>query len=668
MHRLRALLVGGAAAFAAATAYAGAPDACAGDPQIDAVVAAIFADADACDANMDDAISGADLAAAIEVRALPACPRDGASLALAIDNRSGGAGAAVTLSGELIEPSCRTRNLDRSYFAELECAGDPNSPCAVVDGLTPGLWRHRSQSGRDRGLQLQYRKTLLIADAVPERLQFTVFASVLTIDSFANAGDGSLRNALQSAAALPKPLLIRFHDLVFPAGVPTVIGLDFQLTTLATDDVTIDGTDELGDVGNRIVDARGLPFGVLSITGARNRIIGLGFRNAGGSNRDVVQISGAAAGGNAIERCIIDGSANGDGVSVDAAAGADVVNVVRDCEILGADDKGVKVTTGARARVETSWVHHNINGGVQATLGGHLETVENLIEDNSGGSAQNGMSIQGFDPISGSSTLMSQGDVVRRNGANGATVRGFALAEIRDGYLAANESSGLRVFNDLGTPAVALAEGTALVCNQVDGAAVADGSRLDLGGGDLGSVGNNALTQNNLPEGAANLRNATENVVSALNSQWEHCGTETTCNDAEIAADDLSDGGQRTIFSPAQAHRALQPPIVTRVSPAKGRAGELLRIYGLRFNAIDGHFDEQQCEDVVGRNRCVPLRGNCVRIGGIAAPVEAVTPTMLVVRWPLTCVSPVPLAVTTDQGSTGLTSETLTVCTAAAGD
>jgi hypothetical protein len=352
-------------------------------------------------------------------------------------------------------------------------------------------------------------------------------------------------------------------------------------------------------------------------------------------------------------------------VSIDDGAGSDfdeTVNVLRDCEISGALDKGVKVTSGAHVRVEGSRIHDNVNGGVQSTLGGNLETSENVIEHNGGGTAQNGMSVQGFDPLSGASRLFSRGDIVRGNGANGATVRGYALAAIRDGYLAANGSSGLRVFNDVGEPAAGWAEGTTFACNRVDGAVAADDSRLDLGGGELGSRGNNALTQNNLPEGGANLRNATQNIVNAVNNQWEHCGGGMTCDDASIAARDLNDHGLRTVFTPSQAQRSLQPPLVTRVSPGKGRVGELLRIYGLRFNAIDGHSDETSCQDVQGRNRCIPLRGNCVRIGGVAAPVEAVTPAMLVVRWPITCVEPVPLVVTVDHGSIGLSSQPFTVC------
>ena len=99
-----------------------------------------------------------------------------------------------------------------------------------------------------------------------------------------------------------------------------------------------------------------------------------------------------------------------------------------------------------------------------------------------------------------------------------------------------------------------------------------------------------------------------------------------------IAAYDISDHGALTVFAPAQAHRNGRAPAVTGVRPSKAMAGELLRILGSGFNVIDGHAADSTCPDVARRNRCVPQRGNCVRINGVPAGVEAVTPTMLVVR------------------------------------
>jgi len=309
-------------------------------------------------------------------------------------------------------------------------------------------------------------------------------------------------------------------------------------------------------------------------------------------------------------------------------------------------------------------VHDNANGGIQATLGGHVQTRNNLVEHNLGSTAQNGLSVNARDDnvlATVSSELHSSGDISRGNGANGLSVRA-SMAQVRDGYFATNATSGIRVFNDVGAPASALIEGTSAVCNGVDGATVANTSSADFGGGELGSTGNNAFTQNNLPSGGSNLHNATTMVVDAINAQWEHCGPNTTCNDDAIAAFDLADHGTHTPFTPSQAHRSLQPPLITGITPATAREGDLVRIFGSGFNVIDGHFSETACADVRGRNRCVPLRGNCVKIDGVSAPVEAVTPTMLVVRWPLTCLEPVPLVVTTDQGSTGVSSTPYMVC------
>jgi len=687
-----------------------------GDGPVDAVVAAIFVHAaSACDINVDGAVTAADVTAFVLAGATPTptpsgtsspasteptrtatreqsptttptpsppasptptatprqCPSRGAGLVVEVDNQTGETPIRVVVSGERLSEDCRTGSLAIAYEETVECAGTGVVACASIDALAPGFWRHSIRVLTPATGQLQHHTALLVAHSLPNPVRFTAFASVLTVRSTANTGDRSLRNALQNAGGMPKPVLIQFDPSVFPAGTPTAIMLQFQLPALATSDVTIDGTDPSGVAGTRIIDAAGLPISAFAITGARNHLIGLRLRNAGDNNRDVLSISGAAADGNLVEQVIVENAASGDGIGVDAHAGKSFgasVNVIRNCEVSGASDKGIKVTTGAHARIERCWVHDNVNGGIQSTLGGHVQAWHNLVERNRGGSAQNGLSANARDDDTASefSELRSWGNVARANGANGVSIRAFAIAHVRDDYLATNGSSGLRIFNDVGPPATALVEGTSAVCNAVDGAAVANTSTADLGGGLFGSPGNNAFAQNNLLAGGTNLRNATGMPLSAANSQWEHCGREVTCNDGAIAALDLSDHGANTTFTPSQAHRSRQPPVLTAVAPPAGKQGDLLRIFGSGFNVIDGHFAEDQCADVTGRNRCVPLRGNCVHINGISAPVEAVTPTMLVVRWPFTCTEPVPLVVTTDQGATGTSSTPLTVCTHAA--
>ncbi|MFQ5664962.1 MAG: right-handed parallel beta-helix repeat-containing protein [Candidatus Binatia bacterium] len=684
-----------------------------GDPPVTATVTvALFSGGDAgatCDANADGMVTAADVTTVVlslvvpsrsptaeptadpsptrspqvtptpTVTATPtgtatmtptprACPNFGSALQIQIDNQSGVSPVSIVVSGARTGQECRPGSLSTSYEMKIECTGTGVVTCGQLDGLAPGWWRHSIDVKKPRKGQMQHQTSLLVAGDTPDQVRFTVFASVRSVRTTANAGAGSLRAVLQAAMGAPKPVLVQFGPTAFPPGVSTTIHLKSQLPVLAGDDVTIDGTDASGAVGNRIIDADGLPIGALAITGGRNHIIGLRLRNSGGNNRDILNISGPAADGNIVERSIIEGPGSADGIGVDRHAGKDfrdTVNLIRDCEVTGVSDKGIKVTTGAYARIERCWVHDNANGGIQATLGGHVQAWHNVVERNRGSAAQNGLSANARDgaDLSGFSELDSWGNIARGNGANGVSVRGFSFARLRDDYLATNGAAGLRVFNDVGAPATAIIEGTSAVCNGVDGAVVADASRADLGGGAFGSPGNNAFAQNNLPVGGANLRNATSLPVSAVNDQWEHCGRETTCNDAAIAGLDLSDHGAHTTFVPPQAHRSQRPPTLLAVAPTKGREGELLRIFGTGFNVIDGHFSEDKCADVVGRNRCVPLRGNCVQVNGVSAPVEAVTPTMLVVRWPFTCLEPAELVVKTDQGATGATSLPITVCT-----
>jgi len=639
----------------------------------DTVITALFRDpagaaAPSCDVNADGAVAVADIVGVLSLPPAAACPAPGASVAFAIDNQTGESSILLTLSGERLGQECGAGALATSYRLSVTCSGTGVMSCGQVDSLAPGVWQHTIDLVSPHTGQEQHQTSLLISADAANPLRFTAFASVLTVRNTANEGAGSLRSVLQDAATAAPPLLVQFDPDAFPDGIPTAIHLSFQLPVLAANDVTIDGTDATGAVGNRIIDAGGLPFGALAVTGARNHLTGLYLRNAGINDRDVLNISGSTADANVVAQTVVEDSASADGIGIDGEAGkdfGDTANVIRQCEVRGAADKGVKVTTGSYARVEDSWVNDNANGGIQATLGGHVQASDNVVERNYGSTAQNGLSANAQDDGSGTtgaSELNSSGNISRANGANGMSVRALAVASSADDYLAGNGSSGLRVFNDVGPPASAVVEGTSAVCNAVDGAVVANASSADFGGGALGSAGNNAFAQNNLPAGGANLRNATGLPVSALNDQWEHCGHDLTCDATAIAAYDLADHGQHTTFVPAQAHRSQQMPVITGIAPSAGKRGELLRIFGAGFNVIDGLFAENQCGDVRGRNRCAPLRGNCVEIGGVAAAVDAVTPTMLVVRWPFTCLQPVPLMVTTGFGGT---SAPFTACTPA---
>jgi hypothetical protein len=624
------------------------------------------------DVNRDAVISAADLSALVSVLAngdplptptptvaLATCPRQGAALVVRVENLATPTSIAATISGRLVDASC----VGSAGLADTYQVSVSDTPQTIL-GLAPGTWVHTLAIDDPATGQQQHRTSLLLANSAPTEMRFTAFPSVTTVRSAEDTrGTGSLRDALTWAASAPKPALIQFDDATFPAGQLTVITLTAALPKLDSNAVTIDALDANGAPGFRVVDANGLDIPALAITGGSNTIVGLRLRHTGAHNRDVISISGPGATSNLVERCIIENSTTGDGIGIDNNAGSDfesTVNIVRSTEVSGADDKGIKVTTNSFARLENNWVHDNLNGGVQATLSGHVYAVDNLIERSGGASAQNGLAANGAvskgTPIA--TELHTDGNIARFNAANGIAVLGFSLGFLSNDYLSANGSSGLRVYNREIYAAYATVEGVAAVCNGVDGAVVTDTSMADFGGPK--SPGNNAFTQNNLAAGGANLRNGAGERVYALNNQWEHCGRETLCNDADIAAYDISDHGVHTLFAPAQAQRAQRAPIVSTTRPAKAAVGELVRIFGFGFNVIDGHAAGTTCPDVATRNRCLPLRGNCVHIGGVAAPVEAVTPTMLVVRMPFSCIEPVPLTVETQGGGS---STVLTFCT-----
>jgi hypothetical protein len=598
---------------------------------------------------------------------LRTCPERVAALEIEVDNRSEIAPATVRLSGTRLDGDCTGGIGATSYDVTIDCPNLGLATCVTIADLRPGSWVHSIEVLEPTTGQVQHRPDLLVAGTEPERRRFALFPQVATVSTTADDGEGSLRAILVAAAEGPRPLLVQFDPAIFPAGVPTSIVWLSQPPPLAADSVTIDGIDANGATGNRIIDANGGPRAALVVTGGYNLLVGLRIRNAGANDRDVLSISGAQAIGNVVENCIVDTAATADGIGVDLQAGSDfdtTVNIIRDTEIFGAFDKGVKVTTGSHARIENSWVHDNRNGGIQAALGSFVQAFDNLVENNRGATAQNGLAVLGADDSGGEvsfSEMDARGNISRRNGGNGLAARVGASARARDNYLAGNASAGIRVFNDAGPPATAVVEGTTAACNGTDGALIADQSFADFGGGPLASAGNNAFTQNNLDAGFENFRSITSAApISAINNQWHHCGLGTTCNDAEIRRLDLNPGSD-TLIAPAQAQRDLNP-VIDSVHPRRGRQGELFRVFGSNFNAIDGHFAGALCQDLNARNRCVPLRGNCILIGGVPAALEAVTPTMLVGRWPFTCTEAVNLVVRVDQGPTGVSTPPFSVC------
>jgi hypothetical protein len=550
----------------------------------------------------------------------------------------------------------------------------PDTCETTVSDLQPGLWVHRIfvMTGDSAGQAQARRGLLLSATSGTHSLSWPLFRSVTTITSLGDQPGcaGCLRSAITLSETALKPTLIQFSPELIGS-----VGLSAALPPLASGSTTIDGFDPDGSPHLREINANGLDAAALRLTSADNAIQGLRLRNVGG-NSDTVLIDGAAANNNVLEQlhvigraesvcgsdlqgCMVDGvcrsfACGDDGIAIRTEAGQLGTNVVRACEVVGAFDKGVKVSNGAFGRVERSHIHGNRDGGMQATLSGGLVAVESLIEQNRGTNSANGLAANGAEmnsPVP--SRLRTQGNITRWNSLRGISVRSLSEATLRDDYVCGNGTPGrgtgfgVVVFDAAGLSATATAEGVGVVHNLDGGAVVANTSVADFGGGT--SRGLNAFAFNGPqdPPTPANLRNLSAAPISAANNHWEGCGNHLTCNDRAVLMHDVfqQNGQAGVVVAPTRGGRERAAVEIEAITPTFAAGGELIRLYGRGFDAIEGNAPAGDCATIAEANTCRPVRGNCVVVGGQPADVVAVTPTMLVVRAPATCLEPTTVTV-----------------------
>jgi hypothetical protein len=612
------------------------------------------------------------------------CPATGAALSLSVELVEGAGATTNLLSGTLEEPSCDgDATLATSYEVALACDPiDPPSCRGAVSGLRPGRWVHRVETlDGEAGGRLQARRALLLdAAAGVHDVGWPTFRNVQTVDSLVDAVGCSdcLRAALTAADTGLKPALLQFApDL---AGT---IALAAPLPPLAGGALTIDGFDAGGRPYTRGIDANGLNGAALRITSAGNVVEGLRLANVGGDS-DTLLIEGSEANANridtvvvlgrAVEPCLVGetigcrlggecvvpgpgvprGACGDDGIAVRDFAGAAAVNLIRNVDVRGARDKGIKASDRGVARVERSLLTGNADGGLQATLGGTLTAIENEVRTNRGtptasGIAANGAAVGSLAPA----VLETRGNLVVDNALRGLSVRSLSLATLRDDFVCGNgtpgraDGFGVAILDAAGRSARADLHGLALVHNLGGGAVVGNASEATFGT-PLGA-GHNAFAWNGAgdPLVPVNLRNETTHAIEALGNHWEHCGARIPCDLARVRARDIFriSLAATVAIAPALATPLRRAPVITAIEPPFAAAGELVRIYGSGFDAIDGAGD--RCGDIEAANGCRPVRGNCVFIDRQPAAVVAVTPTMLVVRAPFTCVEPVSVAART---------------------
>lgn len=483
--------------------------------------------------------------------------------------------------------------------------------------------------------------------------------------------------------------------------------------------LVVDALDPRGAGGAVVLSAGPGRHEVVRVLGGGNVLRGLRLvgSEAVDARHDTLVLSGPSARGNRIEQCLIVGPARGDAVGVGERAGdAAAPNVVDACEVTQAQGKGVRVVGGAHAVVRGSCIHDNRNGGVQGSLGGHVSALENVVQHNVPGPASNGIAVDGVRGGS-PSTLVTVANVVRFAGARGLSVKDDALATFEHDYVADNQFAGSKVETTGRGPAGAAPgasfRGVALVCNHNGGISGScqsetgdeeipvpceqaadccpneDGfpdptcptecaplsfprgfgaaqSREGEGGapvvvyGDDVQPGRNAFAWNqNAPRGANLNLNVAGARVSAVGNQWEHCGEGAVCDVAAVAAEDvhLAEGAAVDLGEPAGPRAGA--PVLLAVTPPRPRKGDLVRVFGENFNAVEG----TTCAGVTGpgarpcavtnlavQNRNRATNATRIRIVAPNGAVEtlypdAVTPTMLAFHMPFDCFAPLSLRV-----------------------
>jgi hypothetical protein len=644
----------------------------------------------------------------------PTCPK-AAALAVFATNLSADGTVSVAVSGELLNPSdaCTGPGNLTQPEIPLTCAGSGPAPllCGRLTNLRPGAWAFRVRvQVSSSAVQEQAQQLVLVGGDAPNVsnvVAWTIYPATYVV---ATADRMAIVDALDAAAAYtathPGPALVTFSRTTFPPGAGDAHAIDLFPGGCAPNTcVQPDEDAGLCLMGDRIVvdalDANGAPGAVvLSVGTCRSRLLrlyghddvlrGLAFRGSQFSyadpvppdclQADTVDVVGAAALRNRIERCVVDGPTCGDAVAVEQDAGRPDANgsadiAIVDSTLRGAEDRGLKVSTRAYATLATTCVADNGGGGVQATQGGHVTAVHNLVQRNLG--TKNGVTARGNGTES--TTLATDGNVVRLNGGRGVTVTDAAIATFTNDVVSDNETAGSRVeTSEPGPGPQATFSGVAFVCNQlqVPGRAAPDGfgavsgydadpastcsscasgtcadpgcQTPDVSYGRGPAPGHNAFTHNAATPAGANFHDAAPgSTVTAVGNQWDHEP------DPIAAGDVITAAGATVTVAPVETAQGGDPTL-RDPSPRRPRRDELVRVYGTHFDAIDGAAcanagslptladgcDPQNCPVATVNGS---MFGNRVRLrlGGTTyhPEVYAVSPTMLTFRMPVDCVA-----------------------------
>ena len=356
-----------------------------------------------------------------------------------------GVEATVEWSGERLSgPAMSSGVLAYGPVGTAFTAADLSPPDAVIAaGLAPGVWVHHLRV-RGAAEYAQHQQTLVVADAA-NVVEWRLFRSQLMVNRSDDAGDGlcdetcTLRDAIDTSATVPPPVLIRFAAVVLADALGTVhIRIDHNAPLrVRAPGTLIDGRDSAGnpsplaDFRERIYPTtitlvaenanpdptQACPCkesngGVLRVQAEGVRLEGLAIARqlvAEGSiccgDQDLVAFDAGSSNGG-IGVCLLDGGARAissaqvaqgqthaptgkDCVEArSTGASADAPIVIENSELRYCHDRGVKSKQGT-LRLERNWIHHNLRGGVfalsptgDAVEKGVIESTGNLIERN----------------------------------------------------------------------------------------------------------------------------------------------------------------------------------------------------------------------------------------------------------------------------------------------
>ncbi len=370
--------------------------------------------------------------------------------------------------------------------------------------------------------------------------QCPVFSQLIEVSSLADAGPGSLRQAIEEANAGGGDAVVSFTigGVIMPAG---------ELPVLVANSVTIDAASA-PDPGI-VVDGGGLVSNGLLVEGSDVCVRGLTFQNF---VQDGLRIRGENAQGIRVEE-VISLDNGDDGLQVSEGATATLVanssrgngnkgllvfaggSVVADNNSFMGNGDGVTVSNGSLAVLLNNFIIDNDDNGIGLVSESQAEIRDNVIVNN-GLVGPNSEGIR----MTKSSEAEIVGNEIRGNGDKGVVVMGKSNADIVGNQVRGNVGDGIL----LAFSGDAVIDGNEIELNGGNGIRIVFKATADVGGGGR-SAGGNSIQLN----GGYEVINETANLISAVGNSWEEM-TAAQLDAVEIHDDDEDSALGRVDFVP----------------------------------------------------------------------------------------------------------------------